>query len=39
MSQANVEALRWLYEEWAEGNLWALREIADPNIQWSGRRG
>jgi ketosteroid isomerase-like protein len=34
MSQENVEALRWLYEEWAKGNLWALREIADPNIEW-----
>jgi ketosteroid isomerase-like protein len=34
MSQENVQALRWLYEEWAKGNLWALREIADPNIEW-----
>jgi ketosteroid isomerase-like protein len=34
MSQENVEALRWLYEEWAKGNLWALRKIADPNIEW-----
>ena len=37
MSRENVEALRWLYEEWAKGNLWALREVADPNIEreWS----
>jgi ketosteroid isomerase-like protein len=34
MSQENVEALRWLYGEWAKGNLWALREIADPDIEW-----
>jgi ketosteroid isomerase-like protein len=34
MSQENVERLRWLYGEWARGNLWALREIADPNIEW-----
>jgi ketosteroid isomerase-like protein len=34
MSQENVEALHWLYKEWAKGNLWALREIADPNIEW-----
>jgi ketosteroid isomerase-like protein len=34
MSRENLGALRWLYEEWAKGNLWALREIADPNIEW-----
>jgi ketosteroid isomerase-like protein len=34
MSQENVEALRRLYGEWAKGNLWALREIADPDIEW-----
>jgi hypothetical protein len=34
MSQENVEALRRLYEEWAKGNLWALRDIADPAIEW-----
>src|SRR5436190_6941399 len=34
MSQENVETLRWLYGEWAKGNLWALREIADPHIEW-----
>jgi ketosteroid isomerase-like protein len=34
MSQENVEALRWLYGEWAKGDLWALREIADHNIEW-----
>ena len=34
MSQENVERLRWLYAEWAKGNLWALREVADPNIEW-----
>jgi ketosteroid isomerase-like protein len=30
----NVERLRWLYGEWAQGNLWALGEIADPDIEW-----
>src|SRR6476660_3552993 len=34
MSQENVEALRWLYREWAQGKLWALRDIADPAIEW-----
>jgi hypothetical protein len=34
MSQQNVKALRWLYGEWAKGNLWALRDIADPHIEW-----
>jgi ketosteroid isomerase-like protein len=39
MSQENVEALRWLYGEWAKGDLWALREIADPNIEWEWAEG
>ena len=26
MSQENVEALRWLYGEWAKGNMWALKD-------------
>jgi ketosteroid isomerase-like protein len=39
MSQENVEALRWLYGEWAKGDLWALREIADPNIEWEWSEG
>jgi ketosteroid isomerase-like protein len=34
MSQENIEALRRLYREWAKGDLWALREIATPNIEW-----
>jgi ketosteroid isomerase-like protein len=34
MSQENVEALRWLYGEWAKGKLWALTDIADPQIEW-----
>jgi len=35
MSQEeNVERLRRLYGEWAKGNLWALRDIADPEIEW-----
>ena len=25
--------MRWLYGEWAKGNLWALRDIADPDIE------
>ena len=39
MSQANVEALRRLYDEWAKGNLWALRDIADPSIEWEWSPG
>jgi ketosteroid isomerase-like protein len=39
MSQENVEALRWMYGEWAKGDLWALREIADPNIEWEWSEG
>ena len=34
MSEENVEALRWLYAQWAKGDLWALREVADPSIEW-----
>ena len=34
MSQDSVEQLRRLYAEWPTGNLWALREIADPEIEW-----
>jgi ketosteroid isomerase-like protein len=34
MSQGDVETLRGLYAEWAQGNLWALSDIADPNIEW-----
>ena len=39
MSQENLEALRWLYGEWAKGDLWALRKIADPNIEWEWTPG
>jgi ketosteroid isomerase-like protein len=39
MSQENVDALRWLYQEWAKGDLWALRKIADPNIEWEWTAG
>jgi len=38
MSQENVEALRWLYAQWAKGDLWALREIAAPGIEWEWSR-
>jgi ketosteroid isomerase-like protein len=34
MSQDDLDGLRRLYDEWAEGNLWALRDIADPGIEW-----
>jgi ketosteroid isomerase-like protein len=34
MSEKNVERLRSLYDEWAKGNLWALRDIADPDMEW-----
>jgi ketosteroid isomerase-like protein len=39
MSQENVDALRWLYGEWAKGDLWALREIAVPTIEWEWSAG
>jgi ketosteroid isomerase-like protein len=39
MSSDNVEALRRLYAEWEEGNLWALRDIADPDIEWEWSEG
>jgi ketosteroid isomerase-like protein len=39
MSEENVEALRSLYGEWAKGNLWALRDIADPAIEWEWSEG
>ena len=34
MSQQNLEALKRLCREWAKGNLWALRDVADPSIEW-----
>jgi ketosteroid isomerase-like protein len=34
MSQANIEALKWLYERFAAGDFWAGREIFDPEIEW-----
>jgi ketosteroid isomerase-like protein len=34
MSREGIEGLRWLYAEWAKGNLWALIEIADAGIEW-----
>jgi hypothetical protein len=40
MSQEeNVERLRRLYGESAKGNLWALRDIADPEIEWEWAEG
>jgi ketosteroid isomerase-like protein len=33
-SEESLGAVRWLYDEWAKGNLWAVRDIADPNIEW-----
>jgi ketosteroid isomerase-like protein len=34
MSQENVEALRRIYEQMAQGNFWAAREIFHPEISW-----
>jgi ketosteroid isomerase-like protein len=39
MSEENVERLRGLYGEWAKGNLWALRDVADPDIEWEWSEG
>jgi ketosteroid isomerase-like protein len=39
MSRENIEVLRRLYAEWEKGNLWALREIADPDIEWEWSEG
>jgi ketosteroid isomerase-like protein len=39
MSQENVEVLRWLYGEWAKGDLWALRHVADSSIEWEWSAG
>jgi ketosteroid isomerase-like protein len=39
MSQENVERLRHLYAEWAKGNMWALRDFADPDIEWEWSPG
>jgi ketosteroid isomerase-like protein len=39
MSQENIERLRRLYAEWAKGNLWALRDIADADIEWEWSEG
>jgi ketosteroid isomerase-like protein len=34
VAREDIESLRRLYDEWAEGNLLALREVADPDIEW-----
>ena len=34
MSEENVEAIRWLYEQFAQGDFWAAREVLDPAIEW-----
>jgi ketosteroid isomerase-like protein len=34
MPRDHVDGLRRLYDEWAVGNLPALQEIADPEIEW-----
>lgn len=39
MSDEDVERLRRLYVEWAKGNLWALPDVADPDIQWEWSEG
>ena len=33
-SQRNVEALRWLYDQFSRGNFWAGRDVFDPDIEW-----
>jgi uncharacterized protein len=30
----NLEAIRWLYEQFAQGNFWAARDVLDPEIEW-----
>jgi len=34
MSRGNVDALRRVYEQMAQGNFWAAREIFHPEITW-----
>jgi ketosteroid isomerase-like protein len=34
MQRENIEALRSLYEEFAQGNFWAGRDFFDPQIEW-----
>jgi ketosteroid isomerase-like protein len=34
VSRDNVEALRWLYGQFAQGNFWAARDVLDPEIEW-----
>jgi ketosteroid isomerase-like protein len=33
MSQENVERLRSLYEDWAEGKFWTMHEYVDPDFE------
>ena len=39
VAEGTFERLRRLYGEWAKGNLWALRDIADPEIEWEWAEG
>ena len=34
MSQENLDAIRHVYEQMAQGNFWAAREIFHPEIAW-----
>jgi ketosteroid isomerase-like protein len=34
MSTDNIEALRWLYEQFSRGNFWAARDVLDADIEW-----
>jgi ketosteroid isomerase-like protein len=34
MSQENLEAIRRVYEQMAQGNFWAAREVFHPEIAW-----
>jgi ketosteroid isomerase-like protein len=34
MAQANLDAMRRVYEAMARGDFWAAREVFDPDISW-----
>jgi ketosteroid isomerase-like protein len=34
VARENVETIRWLYDQFAQGNFWAAREVIDPAIEW-----
>ena len=38
MSEQNVELVRKLYSEWAQGHFWAMTDLYAPDVEWQWSR-